>query len=53
MMPFVELWHPDSPGVRVIVRPGLLRRIRLNRSVFATLGECIRADRDRRLRGAR
>lgn len=36
------LWHPDSPGVRVLVRrPSLLRRLRINRSSFATLGECL------------
>lgn len=36
------LWHPDSPGVRVLVRrPSLLRRAGINRSPFATLGECL------------
>lgn len=34
------LWHPDSPGVRVLVRrPSLLRRAGIIRSAFATLGE--------------
>lgn len=34
------LWHPDSPGVRLVVRrPALLRRLRINRSPFATMGE--------------
>lgn len=34
------LWHPDSPGVRLVVRrPSLLRRLRIIRSPFATLGE--------------
>jgi hypothetical protein len=37
--PFVELWHPDSPGMKVVVRPCWLRRWRLVRSEFATLGE--------------
>ena len=35
----VHLWHPDSPGSRVWVKPCLLRRLRLIRSPFATLGE--------------
>lgn len=34
------LWHPDSPGVRLVVRrPSLLRRAGIIRSPFATLGE--------------
>ena len=34
------LWHPDSPGVRLLVRrPSLLRRAGIIRSEFATLGE--------------
>jgi hypothetical protein len=34
------LWHPDSPGVRIVVRrPALLRRLGIIRSPFATLGE--------------
>lgn len=41
--PFVELWHPESPGGRVIVRPCLLRRLGVIRSEFATLGETLRA----------
>ena len=36
---YAECWHPDSPGTRLIVRPGLLRRLGLVRSEFATLGE--------------
>lgn len=39
------LWHPDSPGVRLIVRrPGLLRRLGINRSCFATLSEALNYD---------
>lgn len=34
------LWHPESPGVRLVVRrPSLLRRAGINRSPFATMGE--------------
>ena len=34
------LWHPESPGVKVLVRePSLLRRLGIVRSEFATLGE--------------
>lgn len=41
------LWHPDSPGVRIVVRrPSLLRRLRINRSEFATLGECLNKHTD-------
>lgn len=39
----VTLWHPDSPGTRVRVRPGLLRRLHIVRSPFATLSEVLRA----------
>lgn len=35
----VRLWHPDSPGGRVEVLPGLLRRLGIVRSDFATLAE--------------
>lgn len=35
----VHLWHPDSPGMRLWVKPCLLRRLRVVRSPFATLGE--------------
>lgn len=36
------LWHPESPGIRVLVtRPSLLRRAGIIRSEFATLGECL------------
>lgn len=38
----IELWHPDSPGSRVIVRPCWLRRLGVIRSVFATTGEVLR-----------
>ena len=38
---FLILWHPDSPGARVPVRVGLLRRLGLRRSPFATLGETV------------
>lgn len=47
----ITLWHPDSPGMRVRVRPCLLRRLGIIRSPFATLGEVCRMYRDRR-RGA-
>lgn len=39
------LWHPDSPGVRVTIVPGLLRRLRIRRSPFATFGEIKKAKR--------
>lgn len=35
----VTLWHDDSPGVRLRVRPSLLRRLGLIRHPFTTLGE--------------
>jgi hypothetical protein len=44
----VTLWHPDSPGVRVTVRPSLLRRVGVIRSPFATLGEVARMYRTNR-----
>lgn len=37
----IELWHPESPGGRVSIRPCFLRRIGIIRSDFATLGETI------------
>lgn len=46
MSPFVELWHPCSPGGRVVVRPCLRRRLGLVRSEFATLGEVLAMYRD-------
>lgn len=46
----VTLWHPDSPGTRLRVRPSLLRRLRIVRSPFATLGESARYYRDRKRR---
>lgn len=39
MTEYVNLWHPDSPGLHVTVRPCLLRRLGLLRSPFATSGE--------------
>lgn len=39
---YAECWHPDSPGVRMIIRPGLLRRLGVNRSQFATTSEVLR-----------
>lgn len=42
----VTLYHPDSPGSIVTVRPCLLRRLGIIRSPFATLGEVIRMHRD-------
>lgn len=34
------LYHPESPGVVLLVRsPSLLRRLRINRSKFATIAE--------------
>lgn len=39
------LWHPDSPGMRVTIVPGLLRRLRIRRSPFATFGEIKKAER--------
>lgn len=43
----VLLWHPSSPGMRVLVRPCLMRRLGLVRSDFATLSEVIRSHRER------
>jgi len=37
----VELWHPESPGIRVLVKPCLLRRLGIIHSPFATLGEVL------------
>lgn len=42
----VMLWHPESPGVRVIVRPSFWRRIGIVRSEFATYGEVLRMYRE-------
>jgi len=42
----VLLWHPDSPGMRVMVKPSLLRRFGIVRAPFATLGEVIRHYRE-------
>lgn len=50
LSPFLVLWHPDSPGVKVIVRPCLLRRLGVVRSEFATLGEVLTMHRDRERR---
>lgn len=44
----VTLWHPDSPGVHVTVRPSLLRRLGIVRSPFATLGEVVRMYREKK-----
>jgi hypothetical protein len=44
----VTLWHDDSPGVRLRVRPCLWRRLGLIRHPFTTLGERGRYYRDRR-----
>lgn len=38
----VTLWHPDSPGVRIRVHPGPLRRYGVVRSPFASLYEVLR-----------
>lgn len=38
----VELWHPESPGVRIIVRRSFLGRMFGSRH-FATLSECLAA----------
>lgn len=35
----IILWHPNSPGVKVLVRKCWLRRMGIVRSPFATLGE--------------
>ena len=40
----VIVWHPDSPGMKVVVRPCLLRRLGIIRSPFATLGEVLYSD---------
>lgn len=38
----VEVWHPDSPGQRIIVwRPWWRRKLKL----FASLGEALRSSR--------
>lgn len=41
----VTLWHPDSPGVKLSVRPSWLRCLGVSRSDFASLGESIHATR--------
>lgn len=43
----ITLWHPESPGMVVTVRPSWLRRLGIVRSQFATLGEVIRMYRGR------
>lgn len=35
----VTLLHPAMPGVELTIRPGLLRRLGLRTSAFATAGE--------------
>jgi len=50
----LTLWHPDSPGQRVLIRPCLLRHIGVIRSEFAALSEVLRmykeaTDRTKRL----
>lgn len=41
------LWHPSSPGVKVLVRrPALLRRVGIIRTPFATLRECLNKHTD-------
>ena len=35
----VTLWHDDSPGIRLRVRPCLFRRLGLIRHPFTTIGE--------------
>lgn len=44
----VTLWHPDSPGTRIRIRPGFIRRTLRRREPFATLTETIRYFRARR-----
>lgn len=39
----IVLWHPDSPGVKVSVRPSWLRCFGVVRAEFATLNETIYA----------
>jgi hypothetical protein len=39
------LWHDDSPGTRVTIVPGLLRRLGIRRSPFATYGEYKKSQR--------
>lgn len=36
-----EVWHPESPGVRVVVQADWLRRLGLRRSPFASLKEIL------------
>lgn len=43
----VEVWHPESPGVRVTVRPDWLRRLGLRRSPFASPKEILGWHEDR------
>ena len=41
------LWHPESPGVRLLVRsPSLLRRLGVNKSAFATGREVRKSNTD-------
>lgn len=44
------LWHPDSPGMAMWVRPCWLRRVGVIRSPFATNGEVLRYYRKERKR---
>lgn len=37
----VTLWHGDSPGSKLRVKPSLLRRLGFMRSDFATMGESL------------
>jgi hypothetical protein len=43
----VTLWHDDSPGTRLRIRPGLLRRTLFRRGAFTTVGEAARYYRKR------
>lgn len=43
----VEVWHPESPGGRVVVRADWLRRLGLRRSPFASLKEILGWHEDR------
>lgn len=52
MPPFLELRHPESPGMKVIVRPARLRRLGIIRSEFATARETRHVYRDAKRRAA-
>lgn len=43
----VTLWHPDSPGTRIRIRPTLTRRLLRRNNPFATLTETRRHYRHR------